>query len=136
MGGRVAAHKTVKFIAVPALAAAGVLWGVSFLFGKWALEEMGPAHVTFLRFVVASAALLPWALWRGVRPERRDLALFLLVGFLTVPATFLVQFWGLSMTSASAAALIVGCGPAQCAGRSCTCRIRRCSDALCPARNL
>ena len=33
-------------LAVPALAAAGVLWGVSFLFGKWALEEMGPAHVT------------------------------------------------------------------------------------------
>src|SRR5215213_6721124 len=29
-------------LAVPALAAAGVLWGVSFLFGKWALEEMGP----------------------------------------------------------------------------------------------
>jgi drug/metabolite transporter (DMT)-like permease len=96
---------------MPALASAGVLWGVSFLFGKWALEEMGPAHVTLLRFSLASAALLPYALLKGVWPGRRDLPLFLLVGFLTVPATFLVQFWGLSLTGATVAALIVGCGP-------------------------
>ena len=98
-------------LAVTALTAAGALWGVSFLFGKWALEEMSPGHVTLVRFVLASAVLLPYALWRGVWPRRHDLPLFLLVGFLTVPATFLVQFWGLSMTSASVAALIVGCGP-------------------------
>ena len=99
------------WFAMPALASAGVLWGVSFLFGKWALEEMGPAHVTLLRFSLASAALLPYALLKGVWPGRRDLPLFLLVGFLTVPATFLVQFWGLSLTGATVAALIVGCGP-------------------------
>ena len=96
---------------MPALASAGVLWGVSFLFGKWALEELGPAHVTLFRFSLASAALLPYALLKGVLPGRGDLPLFLLVGFLTVPATFLVQFWGLSLTGATVAALIVGCGP-------------------------
>ena len=100
-----------ELLAVPALAAAGVLWGVSFLFGKWALEEMGPAHLTLLRFALASAVLLPYALLKGVWPRQRDLALFLLVGLLSVPATFLVQFWGLSLTSATVAALIVGCGP-------------------------
>jgi drug/metabolite transporter (DMT)-like permease len=84
---------------------------VSFLFGKWALEEIGPAHVTLLRFSLASAALLPYALLNGVWPRQRDLPLFLLVGFLTVPATFLVQFWGLSLTGATVAALIVGCSP-------------------------
>jgi drug/metabolite transporter (DMT)-like permease len=84
---------------------------VSFPFGKWALEEMGPAQVTLFRFALASAALLPYALIKGVWPKRHDLPLLLLVGFLTVPATFLVQFWGLSMTSASTAALIVGCVP-------------------------
>jgi drug/metabolite transporter (DMT)-like permease len=82
------------WFAMPALALAGVLWGVSFLFGKLALEEISPAHVTLLRFSLASAALLPYALFEGVWPRRRDLPLFLLVGFLTVPATFLVQFWG------------------------------------------
>lgn len=99
------------WLAVSALAAAGVLWGVSFLFGKWALGEIGPAHVTLLRFALASGALLPYALLKGVWPRRRDLPLFVLVGFLTVPATFLVQFWGLSLTGATVAALIVGCGP-------------------------
>jgi drug/metabolite transporter (DMT)-like permease len=99
------------WFAMPALALAGALWGVSFLFGKWALEELGPAHVTLLRFSLASAALLPYALLKGVLPGRGDLPLFLLVGFLTVPATFLVQFWGLSLTGATVAALIVGCGP-------------------------
>jgi drug/metabolite transporter (DMT)-like permease len=99
------------WFAMPALALAGVLWGVSFLFGKWALEEMGPAHVTLLRFSLASAALLPYALLKGVLPGRRNLPLYLLVGFLTVPATFLVQFWGFSLTGATVAALIVGCGP-------------------------
>jgi drug/metabolite transporter (DMT)-like permease len=72
---------------------------------------MGPAHVTLLRFALASAALLPYALLRGVWPGRRDLPLFLLVGFLTLPATFLVQFWGLSLTGATVAALIVGYAP-------------------------
>jgi drug/metabolite transporter (DMT)-like permease len=99
------------WFATSALASAGVLWGVSFLFGKWALEEIGPAHVTLLRFSLASAALLPYALLKGVWPRRRDLPLYLLVGFLTVPATFLVQFWGLSLTGATVAALIVGCSP-------------------------
>jgi drug/metabolite transporter (DMT)-like permease len=99
------------WFAMPALALAGALWGVSFLFGKWALEELGPAHVTLLRFSLASASLLPYALLKGVWPGRGDLPLFLLVGFLTVPATFLVQFWGLSLTGATVAALIVGCGP-------------------------
>lgn len=64
-----------------------------------------------LRFALASAALLPYAVLKGVWPRRRDLPLFLLVDFLTVPVTFLVQFWELSLTSASVAALIVGRGP-------------------------
>ena len=54
-------------LAVLALAGAGVLWGVSFLFGKWALEEMGPAHVTLVRFALALAVLLVQGL--GQRAE-------------------------------------------------------------------
>jgi drug/metabolite transporter (DMT)-like permease len=100
-----------EWLAVIALATAGVLWGMSFMLGKLALEEMGPAQVTLLRFALASVALLPYALLKGVWPRRQDLPLFLLVGFLTVPATFLVQFWGLSLTDATVAALIVGCSP-------------------------
>ena len=67
-----------ELLAVPALAAAGVLWGLTFLFGKWALEEMGLAHLMLLRFALASAALLPYTLLKGVWPRQRDLPLFLL----------------------------------------------------------
>ena len=98
-------------VAVLALATAGSLWGASFLFGKLALEDLGVTHLTLLRFGLASLALLPYALAKRVRPKRRDLPLFLLAGFLTVPATFLVQFAGLSLTSASVAALMVGTLP-------------------------
>jgi drug/metabolite transporter (DMT)-like permease len=98
-------------LAVPALAATGLLWGDELPFRQMGTRRDGPAHVTLLRFALASAALLPYALLKGVWPGRRDLPLFLLVGFLTVPATFLVQFWGLSLTGATVAALIVGCGP-------------------------
>lgn len=94
-----------------ALIAAGSLWGTSFLFGKLALQELGPADLTLLRFALASLALLPLALAQGVRPRRRDLPLFVLTGVLNVPATFLVQFAGLRLTGASVAALIVGAGP-------------------------
>jgi len=93
---------------VLALVAAGTLWGTSFLFGKVALRELGPADLTLLRFALATLALLPVALVRRVYPRWRDLPLFALAGVLTVPSTFLVQFAGLQRTSASVAALIVG----------------------------
>ena len=108
--GPIKTQTAERRLAVLALTVVGILFGVSFLFGKWALQEMGPAHVTLSRFALASAALLPYALFKGVWPKRRDLPLFVLVGFLTVPATYVVQYLGLARTSATAAALIVGCG--------------------------
>jgi drug/metabolite transporter (DMT)-like permease len=92
------------------LAGAGILWGSSFLFGKWALASVGPVELTLWRFVIASAVLLGVA-GRGARPRRRDLPLFAVTGMLYVPATFLPQFAGLERTSASIAALIIGTLP-------------------------
>jgi drug/metabolite transporter (DMT)-like permease len=95
---------------VACLAGAGILWGCSFLFGKWALASAGPVDVTLWRFVIASVALVSLA---GPRawPRRRDLGLFAVAGVLYVPATFLPQFAGLQRTSASIAALIIGTLP-------------------------
>lgn len=98
--------------AVAAVLAAGVLWGTSFLFGKWALAVIGPTEVTLWRFVIASCVLLAVPQARAVRLRRRDLPLFVLAGVLNVPATFLPQFAGLSRTNASIAALIIGTLPA------------------------
>jgi drug/metabolite transporter (DMT)-like permease len=98
-------------VAAVALVAAGTLWGASFLFGKLAIAELHVAHVVLYRSLLASAALLPFALLRPERPRAGDLPLFMLTGFLTIPATFLLQYAGLERTSATSATLIVGALP-------------------------
>src|SRR5437588_9375580 len=102
---------TLRRFAVLALAIAGCLWGTSFLFGKLALAELSVSQVVLYRFTFASLVLLPPVRMRRIWPHSRDLPLFLLTGFLTVPMTFIVQFEGLKRTSAAIAALIIGTLP-------------------------
>lgn len=98
-------------LAVLALIAAGTLWGGSLLLGKLAMAELGVGHVVLYRFVLTLLVLLPVTLARREWPRRRDVPLFVLTGFLTVPATYLLQFAGLALTSVASAALIVGALP-------------------------
>jgi drug/metabolite transporter (DMT)-like permease len=97
--------------ALIALVIACSVWGSAFLFGKFALTVLTVSQVVLYRFALASLALLPIVLARGVWPRRRDLPLFFLTGFLTVPVTFLLQFGGLALTSVASASLIVGALP-------------------------
>jgi drug/metabolite transporter (DMT)-like permease len=91
--------------------AAGSLWGLGFPLGKIALAEMGFAHLVLARFTLACLALLPLAVSGRELPRLRDVPLFLLTGFLTVPVTFLLQFAGLAHTNAATASLIIGAVP-------------------------
>lgn len=95
---------------IAALLAAATIWGVSFVLAKVALAELHVAHVLLYRFVFAVLPLLPLLLKRAHRPRREDLGLFALTGFLMVPVTFGLQFGGLTFTSATSAALLVGTG--------------------------
>jgi drug/metabolite transporter (DMT)-like permease len=97
--------------AVAALVISSVLWGMAFLFAKLAFAELSVSHVVLYRFGLASLVLLPVAGLRRAWPQRRDLPLFLLTGFLTVPVTFLLQFGGLALTSVASASLIIGTLP-------------------------
>lgn len=94
--------------ALGALALACSLWGMTFIFGKIAFNELSVSQVVLYRFVVAAVALLPFALRRGVHVEPQDVPHFLLAGFLTVPLTFMLQFGGLALTSVARASLIIG----------------------------
>jgi drug/metabolite transporter (DMT)-like permease len=78
-----------------ACALAGTLWGTGFYFGKIALTEMSVGHMVFYRFLFA---MLEWGL-------------LLLASFLGIPVQFLLQFYGLSLTTVSHAALMVGTMP-------------------------
>jgi drug/metabolite transporter (DMT)-like permease len=94
-----------------ALAAAGSLWGTGFLFGKIALEELAVPHMILYRLTLAACAFLPILLWRGSAIRRADWPAMAVAGLLGVPLLFLVQFEGLSRTTVSHAALMVGTAP-------------------------
>jgi drug/metabolite transporter (DMT)-like permease len=98
-----------------ACALAGCLWSSGFYFGKIALAEMEVGHMVLYRFVFACLGLSPILLRRAMREvvsftggEWRALLLASLLG---VPVQFLIQFKGLSLTSVSHAALMVGTMP-------------------------
>lgn len=96
-----------------ACALAGTLWGTGFYFGKIALTQMSVGHMVFYRFFFAAVGLLPAILIRPRRPglSGKEWGLLLLASFLGIPVQFLLQFYGLSLTTVSHAALMVGTMP-------------------------
>jgi drug/metabolite transporter (DMT)-like permease len=94
-----------------ACAAAGALWGTGFFFGKIALREVAVGHMVLYRFLFAVIPMLPLARSRGDRWSRRDWTILIITAFFGVPVQFLVQFYGLSLTTLSHAALMIGTMP-------------------------
>jgi len=90
---------------------ASALWGCGFFFGKIALNEMNVGAMVFYRFGFAVLALLPLLLTHKPGLNRREWGVLLLASFLGVPLQFLIQFYGLSLTTVSHASLMVGTMP-------------------------
>jgi drug/metabolite transporter (DMT)-like permease len=101
----------VRILGYGACAIAGCLWGTGFYFGKLALLEMGVSHMVLYRFLFASIAFLPIVLLHPARLNRSEWRVLLVASFLGVPVQFLVQFYGLSLTTVSHASLMVGTMP-------------------------
>ena len=93
--------------ALALLVVAAVLWGASLPAGKVALREIGPTWLIADRFALASVAFLPVVAWRSLRLTRTVAAQVVAGGVLAALVVFLLQFEGLSRTTASSAALIV-----------------------------
>jgi drug/metabolite transporter (DMT)-like permease len=109
---KVLAEKRGKFVlGYGACALAGGLWGTGFFFGKIALAEMGVAHMLFYRFAFASLVLAPLVLRHPTRFKPAEWRTLLLASFLGIPLQFMVQFYGLSLTTVSHASLMVGTLP-------------------------
>lgn len=94
-----------------ACALASCFWGCGFFFGKIALAEMGSQFMVLYRFLFAMAPLLPLLITHRPSFSRRDWGLLALASFLGVPVQFLIQFYGLSLTTVSHASLMVGMMP-------------------------
>src|ERR1035437_198360 len=112
MAQTLTAEKRRQFgVGYGACALAGCLWGTGFFFGKIALTEMGVAHMVFYRFMFACVALAPLVWRNSARFSSTEWRVLLLASLLGVPVQFLIQFYGLSLTTVSHAALMVGTMP-------------------------
>ena len=89
---------------------ASFLWGTSFIAGKFAFDGIDPILVTIIRFLIASFFWIPTFI-KSFRFTKDVFYKLAAVSFLTYPATFLLQFIGLSYTSASSAAIVIGVEP-------------------------
>src|SRR5580700_2433538 len=94
--------------AVAALTAAGLLWGTTVPLSKLALEWLAPGWLTVLRFGLAAAVLLPVARRRGQRVLD---ARMLLSGAAGYGGSVVVQNAGITRTSVTHAALLIGTVP-------------------------
>jgi len=103
---------SIRSRTLAALVSAGLLWGSTVPLSKLALHWMPPGWLTFVRFTVAAALLLPAArhqLRAVLRPA------VLASGALGYGATVLVQNAGITRTSVTHAALLIGTVPVMVA---------------------
>jgi len=101
--------RSTKALGYGACALAGTLWGTGFYWGKIALTELGVGHMVLYRFLFACIGLLP--ILRRPKLNRREWMLLLTASFLGIPVQYLLQFYALSLTTLSHAALMVGTMP-------------------------
>jgi len=94
--------------AVAALVAAGLLWGTTVPLSKLALQWLAPGWLTAVRFGLAAAILLPVARRRGQRILDAKL---LASGAIGYGGSVVVQNAGISRTSVTHAALLIGAVP-------------------------
>jgi O-acetylserine/cysteine efflux transporter len=104
---------TYRNRAVAALTAAGLLWGTTVPLSKLALEWLPPGWLTVTRFGVAAAILLAVAARRELRAACTPLVLA--SGAVGYGGSVLLQNAGISRTSVTQAALLIGAVPVMVA---------------------
>ncbi|TVR59291.1 MAG: EamA family transporter, partial [Spirochaetaceae bacterium] len=90
-----------------------VLWGNSFVATKFILETLSPVQYIFVRFALAALLFIPVLILS--RPRRltfRQHRSLMLVALFEPGLYFLFETYGLRLTTASSASLIIACIPA------------------------
>lgn len=89
-----------------------MLWASAFAGIRAGLESYSPGHLTLLRYLIASAALLAYAPFASIRiPDRKDGPAILATGFIGVTLYHTALNFGETRVSAGAASLLVGSTP-------------------------
>ncbi|MFJ7796212.1 DMT family transporter [Pseudomonas sp. NPDC096950] len=111
-------HSLAKPSDVPVylkLAAVTMIWGGTFVAGRFLADSLSPLFAASLRFLLASLALLMFVLLARVplvRPSLRQWLQLTLLGFFGIFFYNLCFFYGLHFINASRASLIVALNPA------------------------
>jgi drug/metabolite transporter (DMT)-like permease len=93
-------------LAVFALIATNIIWGVAFPIYKWSLENVEPFTLAFLRFFIAAFIILPFVI-NKLTIQKED---YLRIGAIALTGVSLtVSFWFLGLqTAISINAPIIG----------------------------
>lgn len=97
------------------LAAVTMIWGGTFVAGRFLADSLSPLFAASLRFLLASVALLLFVLLARmplVRPSARQWLQLAMLGFFGIFFYNLCFFYGLHYINASRASLIVALNPA------------------------
>jgi drug/metabolite transporter (DMT)-like permease len=97
-------------VALALLVLANALWGSSYVVAKVALEEISAPLLAALRFSLAAVvlwAVLAWRLRPLPLPSTGDTLRLLALGLLGVAANALLGYWGISLTTATDASLMI-----------------------------
>ncbi|MDR6917340.1 drug/metabolite transporter (DMT)-like permease [Pseudomonas sp. 3296] len=97
------------------LAAVTMIWGGTFVAGRFLADSLSPLFAASLRFLLASAALLLFVLLARIpliRPNPQQWLRLALLGFFGIFFYNLCFFYGLHYINASRASLIVALNPA------------------------
>lgn len=93
---------------------ANIVYGSSYVVSRVVLEHMGPATLSLARLVIGSLVLVPMALARrrdGVRLSRADRWNIFWMGLIGFAAAFAFGNWGLALSTATNAALLITVEP-------------------------
>ena len=96
--------------AVLALIAANIIWGAAPPIFKWALQDISPFTLGFLRFLIAAIVLLPFV-YKELRVEKKDIGKLFMMGFVGVGTNIIFFFFGLQYAPSINASIIGSAGP-------------------------
>lgn len=98
-------------IAVIALIAANIIWGATPPIFKWALEDISPFTLAFLRFFIAAIIMVPFLRNQDLKIKKRDWPKLFILAFVGIFIHISFFFLGLELSSSISAPIIASAGP-------------------------
>jgi drug/metabolite transporter (DMT)-like permease len=88
-----------------------IIWASTWLAIKVGLGDIPPFHFAAMRFIIASAVLLPFALKAGKRGLRFSPFMIILTGLIVIPIPYAIVYWGAQYISSGLTAVLFSTMP-------------------------